>query len=192
MSHILNGRRVTQEEWDEHTRTRCQGRLQDMLRSRTPPMANTDREFLAGHCNGNQFEGQDVLADQYRQMAHQGGVDVTGKVYLSGLARFPGDPEAWVNGKGDAQKVLEARGWGASGLIKREVTNVAQPLNHAVDPQIIKDEVEDIIEQVVPEGENLQVDRLDLAEQVFNKRKGVHAKEQFDPVKLGLTDEVKE
>ena len=58
----------------------------------TPPGCMTDREFLEGHCNGNQFEGQEWRDDRYRREAARAGVDVKGKIYVSGLAGLLGIP----------------------------------------------------------------------------------------------------
>jgi hypothetical protein len=77
----------------------------------------TDSVFLQGHCNGNQFAGMPYQGDYYRGVAKRQGQDTTGKVYLSGLAAYPGDPEAWVSGRGDAERICQKRGWGAQGAI---------------------------------------------------------------------------
>lgn len=176
----LNGRTLTEEEWQEHKRTRCQGRLEEMLAAGRPPHANTDREFLKGHCNGSQFDGMESRGDFYRRVAEAHGQDVKGKVYLASLARFPGDPQAWVSGKGDVEKVLDANGWGSEGLVKREVRNVAQPASVAVAPDIVQEDTLELAEQLAGE-EAGQVDHVDLAEQVFNARKGTRSKETFRP-----------
>jgi len=86
----------------------------------------TDVTFLAGRggCY-DQFQGQHEVGDYYRQTAESAGVSTTGKVYLSSLAAFPGDPEAWVSGRGDVARVLDARGWGAEGSVTRPVREVA-------------------------------------------------------------------
>lgn len=114
MKYIVNGKTVTQEEFREGIDP---SRFDDMVNSGIPPGANTDREFLFGHVNGNQFEGQDFAADHHKKVAKAAGVSTTGKVYLSGLAEYPGDPRAWVSGRGDVQKVAEERGWGVEGAV---------------------------------------------------------------------------
>jgi hypothetical protein len=96
-------------------------RLAEMLALQSPPMSNTDREFLEGHCNGNQFSGGPLAEEQgnrYKKIAEAGGQNVTGKVYMGGLARFPGDPEAWVSDRGDVKRVVEARGWKCQGSVE--------------------------------------------------------------------------
>ncbi len=94
-------------------------KLAEMFALASPPMSNTDREFLEGQggCY-DQFDGNELIGDFHRYQAKQHGVDTTGKVYLSGLAAYPGDPRAWVAGRGDAQRVLEERGWGCEGSVK--------------------------------------------------------------------------
>jgi len=97
----------------------CGSKLADMLASRQPPMSNTDREFLEGHCCGNQFDypGGHEIGDALRQQAQAAGVNTTGKVYLGGLAAFPGDPKAWISDRYDVKRVLIERGWGSQGAV---------------------------------------------------------------------------
>lgn len=95
-------------------------KLAEMLTLQSPPMSNTDREFLEGHCNGNQFAKgplSEDLGDRMKAVAEAAGQNVKGKVYIGGLARFPGDPEAWIAGRGDVRKVVEERGWKCSGSV---------------------------------------------------------------------------
>lgn len=92
-------------------------RMAEMFALQTPPMSKSDREFLEGHCNGNQFEGQEYIGDWYAAKAKAAGVDITGKVYMSGLALEPGDPAAWVGGRGDVERVARERGMTVSGMV---------------------------------------------------------------------------
>lgn len=106
--------------------------LAEMFALASPPMSNTDREFLEGRCNGNQFTGQEWVADRLKKQAEELGQSTTGKVYVSGLARFPGDPEAWVSGRGDVQRTLERRGWGSEGAVNVEARDRPKPRERAV------------------------------------------------------------
>lgn len=113
------------EDWDRNAlylACRLDGvshKLAEMFALQSPPMSNTDREFLEGQggCY-DQFDGNEYIGNFHRYMAKKNGVDTTGKVYLSGLAAFPGDPKAWVSGRGDAQRVVEERGWSCDGSVK--------------------------------------------------------------------------
>jgi hypothetical protein len=95
----------------------CSPKLADMLASQTPPGAMTDNVFLEGHCNGNQFEKHQHIGDGYKRLAEQHGVNPKGKVYKPGLARFPGDPEAWVEGRADVERICRRRGWSCEGAV---------------------------------------------------------------------------
>lgn len=99
----------------------CNARLADMLASGQPPMSSTDREFLEGHCCGNQFDypGGHQVGDVLKAQANAAGVNVTGKVYVGGLAAFPGDPQAWVSDRHDVKRVLTERGWGSEGAVNQ-------------------------------------------------------------------------
>lgn len=92
--------------------------IAELLACRQAPGAVTDREFLAGHCNGSQFAADPAAGNQAKKIAESQGMNTTGKVYLSGLARYYGDPKAWVSGRGDVQKVCEERGWQCDGMVK--------------------------------------------------------------------------
>jgi len=107
--------------WDIR-RNEASPKLAEMLALGIPPMSNTDREFLEGHDgNGNQFAKGPLAEEEgnrLRKVAEAGGQNVKGKVYLGGLARFPGDPEAWVSDRGDVKRVIEKRGWKCQGSVE--------------------------------------------------------------------------
>lgn len=94
-------------------------KLAEMFAAQRPPMSNTDREFLEGAHHNEEFNhGQGKwIGEQYRLAARQAGVNVHGKRYLSSLAKYPGDPEAWVSGRGDVRRVVEKRGWSSTGSV---------------------------------------------------------------------------
>lgn len=167
--YILNGKEVSREEWLGDARQRKE-RFRRMVEAGRPPAARTDREFLEGHCNGNQFETTPHLGDSYAEVARAHGQDTTGKVYLSQLARFPGDPEAWVSGRGDVTRVLESRGWGATGAVNTPLRLEEPAPTVGVAEDILQQEVADILQTVPPE-ERAMVDTEDLREQVLEKRK---------------------
>lgn len=122
-------------------------KLAEMLALRSPPMSNTDREFWHGKCNGNQFEQTPWVGDAYRRQAEDCGVDPTGKVYISQLADYPGDPRAWVDGRGDVQRICEERGWGSTGSVNVKARNdLAPEPDVAIADDIMQDLVEDKME----------------------------------------------
>lgn len=145
--------------------------LAEMFAFQTPPGGGfTDSVFLEGECNGNQFEGMEHIGDFYAKMARKAGVNTKGKVYKSGLAKFPGDPEAWVSDKHDVQKLLERRGWGAEGAVNVKMDQSAKPLEDvAVADDIFENRVEDILEQ--NPGIETQATMAELREQAFQELK---------------------
>lgn len=118
----------------------------DMLAQQQPPMSDSDKEFLEGRggCY-DQFPGPMApVGERYRKMAEEAGVSTTGKVYLGGLAQYPGDVRAWVSDKSDVKRVCEEQGMSCEGAVK-----VKAPADAAPSPGVgIAD---DLIEEVVLE-----------------------------------------
>ncbi len=142
------------------------------------PHLRTDSTFLAGmSTNGSQFEARPEQGDYYKKVAEAHGQDTKGKVYLSGLAEFPGDPEAWVSGRGDVQRVAEARGYNVQGAV-----NVKSPREGpAPDPKAV-DIADDLVarrmQQKITENPELaQRPAEELRAQVKQSMKPVWAKE---------------
>jgi hypothetical protein len=144
-------------------------RLALMFALSRPPMSNTDREFLEGHCNGSQFEDRPDHGDAYQAVAAEEGVDTTGAVYMSGLAAYPGDPRAWIRGRDDARKVCEERGWDCDGA----VTVRAAVRNPAPGPVVADDILDDAADRLVEDHpvELSAAPRQELKEMVLEKRR---------------------
>ena len=114
---IVSDKEHIQRYYEACRRNGLSHKLAEMFAFQMPPMSNTDREFLEGHCNGNQFSGQEKLGNYYRKESKANGIDTTGKIYLSSLASYPGDPRAWVSGRGDVQRLCEERGLNCEGSV---------------------------------------------------------------------------
>lgn len=97
-----------------------------------PPGCNTDKTFMRGYGGtGNEFDGHfKMFGDVYRKKAEKAGVSVNGARYMGGLARYPGDPEAWIRGKGDIVRVCEKRGASCEGAV-----TVKAPETRPEDPR---------------------------------------------------------
>jgi hypothetical protein len=111
-------------------------KLAEMFATQTSPGIMTDSVFLEGHCNGNQFEETPWVGDRYQREAAAAGVDVKGKVYMDGLAAYPGDPRAWVGGRGDVLRVAEERGYTVTGAV-----NVKGQSRQAEDDVPVADDI---------------------------------------------------
>ncbi len=118
-----------------------------MLALQSPPMSNTDREFLQGNVNGSQFERKPAHGDAYAKVAKKAGQSVKGKIYLSGLARFPGDPEAWVEGRGDVKRLIESRpGWSCDGAVTVRQPREEQSPPVDIAPSLVEELAQDAME----------------------------------------------
>ncbi len=93
------------------------------------PALQTDTTFMADRpLDGGQFKYEGERAFM-RAAAAKAGQSLNGRFYLSQVARFPGDPEAWVSDKWEARRLAERRGAGCPelGTRRREVEPDARP-----------------------------------------------------------------
>lgn len=168
--YFKNGKEVSPEEFYGDA-IAARERLEAMFASRQAPQSKTDREFLRGHCNGNQFEEHQGLGDYYERVARAHGVDPKGKVYLGSLAEYPGDPRAWVDGRGDVQRVVEERGWQCSGAVNVKAREPLDgPKEVGVAPDIVAAKVQDHLAALDPR-ERKAVDTVELSEKVAEELK---------------------
>lgn len=70
-------------------------------------------------------QGETLIGKHYRKMASAAGVTTRGKQYIGGLARYPGDPEAWVGSRGDMIRVAKKNNFAVDGIVK--VKNEPEP-----------------------------------------------------------------
>lgn len=141
---VISADNAIQEAYEAMRREGQSHNVAEMCALQVAPTGNTDATFLAGHCNGNQFEKHPAIGDFYEREAAAAGVNVKGKVYKSGLARFPGDPEAWINSKDDIKNICEKRGWGCQGSVNVAVDNSRTPIADVdVAADIVRDKVLD-------------------------------------------------
>lgn len=140
MRYIVNGKEVTQEEWSKGS----EERFTAMIEAAQPPgIIGTDTQFLRNV--SEQFAENQPLGDYYGKIARAHGQDPKGKKYLSSLARFPGDPEAFVDGLGDVKRVCEKRGWDCDGDVK--VKGVRQEVGkYRVADDIVQERALDLVE----------------------------------------------
>ena len=98
-------------------------RMAEMLATRSfPGIRGTDSTFMQGS------HMQDGMLEGVRQrMAQAAGVDTNGRRYIAGLARFPGDPEAWVSGLSDVRRICTDRGWNCHGAFEYEAPEAWSP-----------------------------------------------------------------
>ena len=138
--------------------------IAEMCAMRETPASRTDREFWRGRWN--QFESDPRAGRRYQAIADSMGMSTVGKQYIGQLARYPGDPQAWVDGRGDIKKVCEANGWGCSGQVDVKVSE--RPPRPDVD--IADDIVEEKVAEAIKQDPDLaSKDRNALKEEVKEK-----------------------
>lgn len=116
--YYIDDKEITEEEYKAACQHQDEERLAEMLSLGATPHCVSDQTYMKGHANGSQFEKCRHMGDYYRHEAEAHGGNTNGKRYVSGLARFPGDPEAWVTGRDDIRRVIESRpGWSCQGAV---------------------------------------------------------------------------
>lgn len=162
------------ELYDQAIANGCTPRLADMLAARSfPGTKGTDRAFMQGRpLDGSQFEGQPFVAGHHLAKAREAGVNPAGKYYSSSLARFPGDPEAWVDSLHDVKRICESRGWECDGAIKVESPKYAgtEPGPYRVADDIVDNHLSQVLEQrpeLVPKAQEVR-------EEIQGRLAGVH------------------
>lgn len=145
-----------------------------MLVMQQPPACQTDATF---------FEGRGTLSDQlgkavnhYTHIAEQHGYRPGARdVYEPGLARFQGDPEAFipaVGGKGHVKRVLEKRGYrvkrsdSASHGLGVEAIQQPPPKAKRMGNDLIRDNAQKMIQQ---DPSLAKLSKRDLKEAVIEK-----------------------
>lgn len=171
LSYFLDGKEVSENEFhDGESAAKRAARFAKEFSKGKAPYGISDCTFMRDSANGKQFAGQEHIGDAYRRTAETAGVSTTGKKYISGLAAFPGDPEAWVDGRGDATRLLEKRGWGSEGTVN------VKPRQSAEEPKPGPDVAPDLVEKYATEiamrdpNPHL-VDMANLKEQVVERLK---------------------
>ena len=130
----------------------CTERFATMLALQAPPKANTDREFFAGRHNlGQQFAGdRRGLRSVLRGAKKRGFKPPADAIYEPGLARFQGDPEAFIpasGGRGYVKKLLETRGWESEGAVKVRASGSREQDAVALAPDLAKQMLPGVLEK---------------------------------------------
>lgn len=108
--------------------------MASMVALRKGPALSTDDTFFAGQgMLYDQFGSQKALDRNLEASKRHGFVPDKNDVYFPNLARFKGDPEAYVSraqGRSYIKKLLEKRGWASEGAVN---TKARQPEHDPLD-----------------------------------------------------------
>jgi hypothetical protein len=111
-------------------------RWADMLASQRAPRGCTDDTFFSGLPRlAEQFDSDRAMNRCISESKKRGYTPGANDVYQPGLARFPGDPEAFVNrtrGRGYIKSLCEKRGWACNGAVNVEAR---EPESDPYDPK---------------------------------------------------------
>lgn len=169
---IVSSNPVTQGFY-EHCRDEGNShRMAEMLAFQQAPRCNTDREFFEGVGTlAKQFEGDEKVLDQItRNSMKHGHKPNANDMYVSALAKFPGDPKAFVpasGGRGHVQEVCEQRGWACSGSVNvksREAESA--PKKVALGEDIVRSKIRQMVRN---NPDNARKSYRELRESVIDK-----------------------
>jgi hypothetical protein len=158
---------LTREDAKKIQSSTMSPRLKDMLLSRQPPRALTDREFLEGHGRLlDQFGGDEGEANWIISQAMANGYKPSeSDVYIDQLARFPGDKEAFVpagDARGHIKRVCESRGIRCMGAVSSSGSEPVEDPS-ASDIPLGQDIVEEVFHEEVQKDPSLAwLDKHDL------------------------------
>ena len=137
---------------------------------RQTPALQTDTTFLANR--PDPFDGDEHYAKRAVANCQAHGTTPGGRTYLGSLARFEGDPEAWVTSKADVRDVCRRRGWSCEGAVevKAPTPDAPHPLDapYQVDQKLIQAEVERTTEGT----DATPSEKAAMAERLSQDRKG--------------------
>ena len=125
-------------------------RLNDMFASRRAPQSQTDRELFQGKgLLGDQFDGDEHMLDKVVGVARSHGYNPNPTdFYNGGLARFVGDPLAFIpatGGRGHIRKVCEMTNRSCTGAVeytaplREDTTPPVRLANDLVERQLHED-----------------------------------------------------
>ena len=135
----------------QYLRMRMSGegdKLASMVSLRKGPVLSTDDTFFQGmQPLYEQFGSQKALDRNLQASKRHGFVPDKNAVYFPNLARFKGDPEAYVSraqGRSYIKKLLDKRGWSSEGGVR---ATGRQPDKDPLDPKNCVPLADDIVKQ---------------------------------------------
>lgn len=134
---IVSGNAAIQASYEESREAGESDSIARMCAFRQGPGLSTDTTFTRGFVT-DPFGGpvNTFTHKRYAAMARKAGVSISGKRYMSGLARYPGDPKAWISDRSDIKRLCERRGWGCEGAVNVKARE--KPKTGAKEKRFIK------------------------------------------------------
>jgi hypothetical protein len=150
-------------------------KLAEMLALQQAPSLQTDTRWLTGEVNGKQFASFPKAGELYQREARRAGVITDGAVYKHQLARYPGDPEAWVRSRADVKAICERRNWDCEGSVKHKAVDDGTPDSFDLPYEVAPDIVENAILSEVEDNHDITADDIPQLREDLTKRLSGHA-----------------
>lgn len=148
-------------------------RLAEMLALQQAPSLQTDTRWLTGEVNGKQFVSMPASGHYYKSVAKEAGINTEGAVYKHQLARFPGDPKAWVRSRADVLAICKERNLDCEGSVNHKAVDPCLPDSFDSPYEVAEDLVENAILSEVEDNHDITVaDIPDLREKLTRKLSG--------------------
>jgi hypothetical protein len=134
------------------------------------PYLQTDTEFMSGSHEQDGLGQNTPRRKRAMALARRFGVSTAGR-YCPQLARYPGDPRAWIHGKEDVRRICREDGKGCEdlGVPLPEVDNTPKPYEVADD--LVEREVSRIVTEEAG-GDVTPKERADLKKETKTRLKG--------------------
>lgn len=146
--------------------------IESIFESRQAPGISTDSTLFSGAGTlSAQFKGDTESLNNVVRNAKRAGYNPTGnELYQPGLARFPGDPRAFISqaeGKAKVRKIVEQDGTGCEGAVtvKAREPEHEPKQKHKLAPQIVKRHMRSMLQN----PENAKRDRREMVEQIVHE-----------------------
>jgi hypothetical protein len=118
-----------------------------MISSRQFPGVKTDSVFNEGKFSGSGGSGCAAKENYYRTQAEKGGFSTNGKWYCGSLARFPGDPEAFIGSRSDVLAVCKKNNFTIlDGYVDYKGHETPPTPDYEVAPGLIDRETREVME----------------------------------------------
>lgn len=167
---VISGNPAVQSHYETMRRNGESHSIAEMCATRfAPKMHGSERALLEGLTENHRISRmpEDQLDLRIAQ-ARAAGVNTQGKVYADELAR-PGmtnDPEAWISGRDDFERVCRKNGWGCKKLgIKAAQYQPEKKAPRLAEP-LVREMMGRKLESMDP-GERQKTDLRELREQVI-------------------------
>lgn len=139
---MISGDGDTQEFYVLSRRNGTAHRMAEMFAFQRSPALKTATRWIGGHERTITDDMPEIVRHRMEASAKAAGVTCDGAVYKSSLARFPGDPEAWVSSVEDCKRVADKRGMKLEGGIEHTPPGYnAEPISDVKAPYKVADDI---------------------------------------------------